>query len=288
MNDKELQQAFLQFLAQKSGAKTQKELEQYVQSLGEEGLKQAYQEFTQIMQQQAQKAAHGAKLQYFKRLKNQCNEDEELVYYKKGGMVECGCQKKETGGTFDNKPKKSSSKAVNDFKNRPTNNIKWNDKLEKELKYLSNKGKLTPQEQQRLKQLRNQFKNSSNTKDYELEEGKKGMKIEKDCGGAVTKFKAKCGTKIKKRQPGGKVKVTSSSYTDVDKVASGEGSNNPRIQRVIQHTEPTMKNDTTYYRALHSQYGNNKLSYSSSNKYGSRKKYKEDEKAFNHAKAWGK
>jgi hypothetical protein len=49
MNDKELQQAFLQFLAKKSGAKNQQELEKYVQSLGEDGLKQAYDEFTKVM-----------------------------------------------------------------------------------------------------------------------------------------------------------------------------------------------------------------------------------------------
>lgn len=98
MNDKELQQAFIQFLAQKSGAKTQKELEKYVQSLGEEGLKQAYAEFTQMMQQQTQKAQHGAKLNYIKSLKHKCADDEELVYFRKGGKVSCGCVKKHEEG----------------------------------------------------------------------------------------------------------------------------------------------------------------------------------------------
>jgi hypothetical protein len=37
-------------------------------------------------------------LNYFKSLKNQCAEDEEVVYYKKGGSVSCGCKKKEDGG----------------------------------------------------------------------------------------------------------------------------------------------------------------------------------------------
>ena len=196
MNDKELQQAFIQFLAQKSGAKTQQELEKYIQNLGEDGLKQAYTEFTQLMQQQAQKAKHGAKLQYFRQLKNQCAEDEELYYFKKGGSIGCGCKKKkmEAGGPAPKK--KMTSKVVEDFKNRKnTSNTKWNDIKEKELKRLSEKTNLTPQEKQRVIKLRNQFKNSSNTKDYELEEGKCGMKVKKDCGGSSLKFKK--GKKIK-------------------------------------------------------------------------------------------
>ena len=107
MNDQELQQAFIQFLAQKSGAKTEQELNQYIQSLGEEGIKQAQQEFVSLMKQQSQdqkkkktrKAAHGSKLQYFKKLKNKCSEGEELVYYKRGGAVDCGCVKKAESGT---------------------------------------------------------------------------------------------------------------------------------------------------------------------------------------------
>ena len=42
MNEQELQQAFIQFLAQKTGAKTQQELEKVIQQMGEQGLKQAY------------------------------------------------------------------------------------------------------------------------------------------------------------------------------------------------------------------------------------------------------
>ena len=122
MNDKELQQAFIEFLAQKSGAKNQKDLEKYIQQLGEEGLNKAYEEFTQLMSQKAQKAAHGAKLRYIKSLKNQCNDDEELVYFKRGGSLDCGCvKKKETGGEMDQTPKKNP---VQKFKNRKTNSQK--------------------------------------------------------------------------------------------------------------------------------------------------------------------
>lgn len=118
MNDKELQQAFLQFLAKKSGAKNQQELEKYVQSLGEDGLKQAYNEFTKVMQSQAQKAAHGAKLQYFRDLKHKCAEGEELVFYKKGGSVECGCKGKvmEKGGEV--KKASTGTAIVDDFKKK--------------------------------------------------------------------------------------------------------------------------------------------------------------------------
>lgn len=157
-------------------------------------LEQALGQFMQEMQSQQTRAArHGAKLQYLKSLKNQCAEDEELYYYKKGGSVGCGCKKKEDGGEI----KKAQNGAVAKFKNdqkkkqqqQQQQKPKWTDTKDNELRILSGKKNLTPQEQKRLQQLRNEFKNSSNTKDYELEEGKKGMKVEKSCGGAAAKFK---------------------------------------------------------------------------------------------------
>ena len=91
----------------KRNPKDQKELAQFVQTQGGEkyiqrktnevlGKKQTQQE--EQTPEQKQKALHGAKLNYFKSLKNQCAEDEEVVYYKKGGSVTCGCKKKEDGG----------------------------------------------------------------------------------------------------------------------------------------------------------------------------------------------
>lgn len=69
-------------------------------------IQQAAQAFSQALQSQAQSAKHGAKLNYLKALKNQCAEDEELVYFKKGGKVDCGCVKKtQEGGKA---PKKES------------------------------------------------------------------------------------------------------------------------------------------------------------------------------------
>ena len=61
-------------------------------------MNKAAQAFQSALQQQVQAAKHGAKLSYLKSLKHQCAEDEELVYYKKGGSVDCGCVKKEQKG----------------------------------------------------------------------------------------------------------------------------------------------------------------------------------------------
>lgn len=192
MNDKKEFVAYLQ--------KKYKDLsEEKLKQLQESGqLEKDYKEF---QKSKKQKLLHGAKLSYIKSLKNQCAEDEELYYYKKGGVVGCGCKKKEDGGKVI---ESAQNGAVAKFKSRPT---KWTDKDERKLDSLSTreakKQPLTPQGKKDLKNLRDKFKKSSNKKDYELEEGKKGMKVEKDCGGAVAKFKAKCGSKLKKHQQGG-------------------------------------------------------------------------------------
>lgn len=94
----------------KRNPKDDKELAQFVQSQGgDKYIKRKTQEVlggqTQEQKQtpeQKQKVAHGAKLNYIKNLKHQCADDEELVYYKTGGKVDCGCKKK--GGEM--KPEK--------------------------------------------------------------------------------------------------------------------------------------------------------------------------------------
>ena len=108
MNEQELQQAFIQFLAQKTGAKTQQELEAAIQQLGEEGLKQAYTEFMQLIQQQQVRAAKfGAKINYIKKLRGQCPDGYELQYYKSGGQLCKKCMKKQViqeGGNVPQDP----------------------------------------------------------------------------------------------------------------------------------------------------------------------------------------
>ena len=88
MNEQQLQQAFLQYLMQKTGAQNEYQLEQVVQQLGEDGLKQAYAQFMQEMQQQqVQAAKFGAKLNYIRKLNGQCPEGMEMYYYKQGGRL---------------------------------------------------------------------------------------------------------------------------------------------------------------------------------------------------------
>lgn len=103
MNEQQLQQAFLQYLMQKTGAQNEQQLEQVVQQLGEDGLKQAYAQFMQEMQQQqVQAAKFGAKLNYIKKLNGQCPAGMEMHYYKQGGRLCKKCmQAKQNGGELE-------------------------------------------------------------------------------------------------------------------------------------------------------------------------------------------
>ena len=84
--------------AKKYSPKTQDEVKKY---------------YAQYQKEKKQMALHGAKLDYIKTLKHQCADDEELVYYKVGGKVDCGCKKK--GGEM--KPEKEcGGGAVSKFK----------------------------------------------------------------------------------------------------------------------------------------------------------------------------
>ena len=93
MNEKKVQQAFIQFLAQKYQLKSQQELEAKIQELGEDGLKAEYAEFQKVMaQQQSRKMMFGAKLNYIKGLKGQCPQGYELKYYREGGRMCAKCE----------------------------------------------------------------------------------------------------------------------------------------------------------------------------------------------------
>ena len=98
LTDKEQQELnnFKKWLeAKKYSPKNQDEVKKYYAEYQKEK--------AQASAQQTKKAAHGTKLNYFKSLKNQCAEDEEVVYFKKGGSVKCGCKKKEDGGEINPK-----------------------------------------------------------------------------------------------------------------------------------------------------------------------------------------
>ena len=96
MNEQELQQVFLQYLMQKTGAQNEQQLEQVINQLGEDGIKQAYAQFIQEMQQrQVQAAKFGAKLNYIKQLNGQCPKGTEMKYYKVGGRLCKKCMEME-------------------------------------------------------------------------------------------------------------------------------------------------------------------------------------------------
>lgn len=96
--------------------KDSKELQTFIkQQGGDEFLKKVDEYINQAEAEhskQAQKAEHGAKLQYFKSLKNKCAEGEKLVYFRSGGKAGCGCVKAEEGVAA---PKKALN-AVDKFK----------------------------------------------------------------------------------------------------------------------------------------------------------------------------
>ena len=181
--------------------KKSQELQDFVKSQGgdeflkkvDEYIEQAEKEQTK----QAQKAQHGAKLQYLKSLKNKCNEDEELVYYKKGGTVDCGCKKKmEEGGQT---PKKKNN-VIEKFKNKKS------DQATKDSIAVNNYGAedieaTRPGIYKKNKQGKIQWTPDRTKAPYKKECGgratKKGSKFlpkikkvdEEKCGGVVKKFK---------------------------------------------------------------------------------------------------
>lgn len=100
-NQEELQKAFVAYLIQDAAAQgiqlqSEQDLQAYAEQLGEEGIKAKYQEFMQKMQGGVM-ARLGAKLQYYKKLKGECPEGEELVYFKQGGRICKACQKAQKG-----------------------------------------------------------------------------------------------------------------------------------------------------------------------------------------------
>lgn len=181
-------------------------------------INQAAQVFTQALQQQVQAARHGAKLQYLRSLKNKCADDEELVYFKKGGSLDCGCKKK--GGEVT----KAEDGVVMKFKKTIKKN---NQNPPKEQTYDEKTGKMRPATQAEIEQRKKNRKDASQGKGEGTPQRKKGGDLKKDCGGsklkkgakvcskcgkvhsagigcAVAKFKAaKCGTKMKKHEQGG-------------------------------------------------------------------------------------
>ena len=196
--------------------KAYKNLQKIAQGQGEEAEK-AKGILNKIQNYLTQKAAHGTKLNYFKSLKNQCAEDEEVVYYKKGGSVGCGCKKKKEDGGEITKAKKGT--VVDKFKNR---NQQGN-----------NTGPITQDNPSwKAQKPAPKFKN-----DYS---SKKVKDSEKDYleGKGDHKVKEKCGGKVKKQQHGGPSPVQS----PVQRFRANRNQNNlAERQRVLNAIGTTPK-----------------------------------------------
>lgn len=97
MENNDIQKQLIQLVqAAMSGDKQATEQINQIMDAAKKGDKQAIQiaQFIQqIVQKLSKKAKLGAKLDYIKRLKKECPEGEELVYFKRGGTMDCGCQK---------------------------------------------------------------------------------------------------------------------------------------------------------------------------------------------------
>ena len=204
-NDKKKQELFVKYLKNKYGEKNL--TDEKVKELKDSGqLQKDYQDFEKAL---AKKAAHGTKLTYFRTLKNQCAEDEELYYYKKGGAVECGCKKKEGGEVVQ----AQKGTVVQKFKNRTKAE---QDKINKQSEEDYFAGTADHTKPGVSKSTVNKFKNRREEPEQpKITRPKPATNVKKDsskhvkatiqkCGGEVVKkFKAKCGSKMKKHQQGG-------------------------------------------------------------------------------------
>ena len=196
MNEQQLQQAFIQFLAQKTGARNQQELKAAIQQLGEEGLKQAYAEFMQmIQQQQVQAAKFGAKLNYIKSLRGQCPEGYEISYYKVGGTLCKKCMKKQ-----------QEMKDGGQVPKNPIDEFKCGRKMKKkkaqggavDFEKCGGKTKKT-----KKKEEGGELNSTKNPKAFsKMALAKCGAKLKEACKGMQMN---KCGKKLKKKATGGTV-----------------------------------------------------------------------------------
>lgn len=203
----------LEFLSNKFGTSDQKQIQKKLSKLDKEQQQALAQEYQQWKAKKKTKAAHGAKLDYVKSLKHICPEGQELVYFKKGGSVNCGC----VGKKLEKGDKVEASGAVTKFKKiKKVGFGSWITKLadatgsnggfkkaEQESKKKSENNKRKP-----VTNVATQDKNPGSTK-QPMQEAQERARHKNDYnnlkkGGAVDKFKsAKCGSKMKKHQNGG-------------------------------------------------------------------------------------
>lgn len=117
MNQKQMEEAFVQFLIQDAQAhgvdpNDQQALQQYIQSLGKEGLAAKQKEFMQRWEGTPSRKL-GGHLAYLSKLKGNCPDGEEMVYMKEGGRVCPKCVKKAKEGK---KVEEQKMNAIQKFK----------------------------------------------------------------------------------------------------------------------------------------------------------------------------
>ena len=208
MDTKGLQKEFINWCKSKNKQpKSEDETKQLFIAFMKEKHPEEYKAAMENQQKQAQKALHGAKLNYFKSLKNQCAEDEEVVYYKKGGSVNCGCKKKEEGGEV--RKAGLGCSAVKEFKKmrkggtsqiNPNDTIHVNGQIksltDKPIKDKNNTYKpLTPEE---YKKLKDKDKNRVDEKD-----AARGRQVHEQ-GGSIKKETPKNDELLPIKHPKGK------------------------------------------------------------------------------------
>ena len=218
MDTKGLQKEFINWCKSKNKQpKSEDETKQLFIAFMKEKHPEEYKVAMENQQKQAQKALHGAKLNYFRTLKNQCAEDEEVVYYKKGGSVNCGCKKKEEGGEV--RKAGLGCSAVERFKS--IKKAGFGDVLIKIADSLSGGGFRKAEEEKRKRTISSVKKGPGTTKQPTIdgtkkmqEENKKKFKNDysskrvKDSEEDYLKGKTneaaaeKCGGKVKKHQEG--------------------------------------------------------------------------------------
>lgn len=243
---KQIMQAFAKW-AQQKGVDL-KQIQNNPQAL-EAALGQFVQELQQASQgQQTIAARHGAKLNYVKALKNQCPEGQEPYYYKKGGMLKCGCagKKLEDGGEV------KKENAITRFKKTITNKkSNLGEGIKKGVKTIADSAVKIAKAKQWSDEHKRTMKASGITKDKDWVEGDK-------CGGKVKKHQkgtTKGGITYTKEKNPNFLEETFTTQPD-------EFGRQLKITRNIFPRSYSFDNDTTYRGNI---YMNGDLSSTTSN-----------------------
>ena len=194
MDTKGLQKEFIDWCkSNKKQPKSKEETQQLFVTFMKEKHPEEYKAAVENQQKQAQKALHGAKLNYFRSLKNQCSEGEELYYYKKGGSVGCGCKKKEDGGEI----KKAESGWRANFEKRDSVQTKSDPTEGGKKIYDPNTKKYRPVTEEDRKKWEKNLKDARKGKGEGTPQRKCGGELKKDYNGSKMKPLKKKGGEVR-------------------------------------------------------------------------------------------